>query len=249
MPLRLLLPLGAIVLLAGGVGASLLVQKLFLRGADPANGTTSCAIGSATYLQTSDLGTFDMITDQTYRQAPFHGQRGGVTPLPFVALFETGRLRGYIADLAVTGPYRKSEDDLARSLGYPIGKWPLVPLQGPVVQGNPGILEVYQSNWVFRSEQGAAAYLAHSRSSIAIDPNGAEIYPQGVGSSVVAYRSTLGSPDAQHERLINIASQQGTVVVQIAFQGGQALTEEQVVPLMQVALRRLGQACPTAKKQ
>lgn len=228
---------------------NLLMQNVFHLQPDSSHGTMGCAIASSAYLQTSELGSFDVITDQTYKRPPFHGQREGITPQPYVRLFQTGRLRGYIADLAVTGPYRKSEDDFARSLGYPIGKWPVVPLQGMVVEGDPGLLEVYQTNWIFTSTEGAAAYLRHIQSSISIDPNGVEIHPQGVGSVVVAYRSTLGPPDAQHERLINIASQQGNVVVQVAFQGGQGLTEQQVVPLMQIALRRLGQSCPAAARQ
>jgi hypothetical protein len=251
MPGRVIVAAGAALVLAGLVTGIVIDNRVHSNGSagDPRRLAPPCATQSNLYLQVSDLGAFDVITDQTYQRAPFHGQRAGATPLPFVTSFLTGRLRGYVADLAVTGPYRKSEDDFARSLGYPIGKWPLVPLQGPVVQANPGLLEVYQTNWVFTSEQGATAYMGHVRSSIAIDPNGIEIHPTGVGTSVVSYDSTLGPADALHERVINIASRQGKVVVQIAFQGGQGLSENAVVSLMQTALLRLATACPTTSSQ
>jgi hypothetical protein len=75
-----------------------------------------------------------------------------------------GQYDGFVASDIMYGKYRAEDNALARSLGYQIGKWPLLPVVGQVVSALPhGLLEAYEEAFQFRTAAAAAAWLADAR--------------------------------------------------------------------------------------
>jgi hypothetical protein len=207
--------------------------------------SVACATNDGAYLSEKDLGALDSFVDVTYSAPPFHGQLGSSSSQLYVNDFRSGRTRGFVAAIAVSGPYRQSVDEQARSLGYPIGKWPLVPLFGPVVRDNRGLLEVYQTNFTFASVAGSQSYISYLRTSMASDPQAVEMHPLHIRGAVFAYVSLLGPNDGQHERAFHVAVQEGQAVMNFAFQGGADLSLTSVEPFVVKGIDHTHKTCPS----
>lgn len=160
-------------------------------------------------------------------------------------------MRGWIAEVAVDGPDRAAEDAIARSLGYSIGKLPLVPLVGPVVEHNPGVLEVYQTNTVYRSVAGASDFMADLAADAKLaettvvttdgraEPKGIPVQLSG-GDEDVAYEMPgYVGPDGATEAFFTFAVRLGRFVVQLSVQSGYGWTVLQAIAVLDQATAQL----------
>ena len=126
------------------------------------------------FLTSRDLGAFTQFVDVTYHSSPFH-RRAGTKP-PLVSAFRISRIKGFITNLALHGQYRKENDALARSLGYKVGTWPLVPLQGIIVRDHPDMWRTHAAYVRVMSNMVTRPRLAGFHRSV-----------QDVGGSFIAF--------------------------------------------------------------
>jgi hypothetical protein len=234
-------------------------------GSSPDSSVTSPAVSCATadgaYLDVAHpplSGSFETIVDQRFRSSPLGAFHYGPVPASDLAVSEwrAERLHGWIAVIAVTGPDRPSEDRYAESLKYTVGRFPLVPLVGPVVQHNSGILEVYQTNTEYEAGAGASSYmkeLAASAQQSQTSPqtdNGTVVPPPvpvriaGGGVSVALETPQYVIPHVgPTERFFSFSVQFGRYVLQLSVQGGDHLDPDTAIGVLNAAAMRLTQSC------
>ena len=173
--------------------------------------------------------------------------------------WRAARLRGWIARIAVTGPDRASEDQYARSLGYRAGRFPLVPLVGPVVEHNPGILEVYQTNTEYHSAAGASDYMKALASSTAmaetthVTRSGAPL-PRAIPVKLTGRDENIDYETTQRlipkvgptERFFTFSVRFGRYVLQLSVQGGDGLDSTVALSVLNVATMSLTRSCSIA---
>jgi hypothetical protein len=221
----------------------------------------ACSTSDSAYLDGSHLsGSYQTIVDQRFTQSPeaAHHLPAG-TPPPQISEWLSGRLKGWIATIAVSGPDRPAEDEAARSLGYNVGKWPLVPLSGPVVQHNPGILEIYETHDAFSTTEAAQAFFQDLKKSAeeaenvtVTEPGGTKPPPApltlsaGDSSFGDVTPSWTSSTAGMSERYLAYTVRIGTVVVQLTVQGGASTQPSDGLALLHQALSRLGMSCHAA---
>jgi hypothetical protein len=203
-----------------------------LFGTSPA--ATGCRISDRLFLQPAAFGAFTSIVSNDQEQLPIRGIHGGSQP-GFVTAYTAGAIHGSIANLALSGRYREEEDSFARSLGNTPGPFPMVPLAGSVVSENPGLLEVYESSWTFRTEDAAAAWMAARQQSVIGDPQAARGDASAVGPGVLAVTSLLGPADGRHEHVARFLTRHHATVTEIVFQGGAGVTPGSTASLAKVA--------------
>jgi hypothetical protein len=172
-----------------------------------------------------------------------------------ISAWQAARLRGWIAEIAVDGPDRAAEDAIARSLGYTVGKLPLVPLVGPVVQHNLGVLEIYQTNTAYNSAAGATDFMGDLAGSArlaetTIVTEGGHLEPSGHalplngGDEDVAYEEPgFMGPQGATETFFTFAVRLGSYVTQLTVQSGLGLTEQQAVAVLAQAVERMAHSC------
>lgn len=209
---------------------------------------TSCFTRADAFLTTRDLGAFTQFHDETDHVAPFKHEAG--TNPPLVTEFRVSRMKGFITNLALHGKYRKENDRLARSLGYRIGKWPLVPLQGTIVRDHPGILEAYETHYVWRSLKGARANLTWVRSSVALTPSSAATvtpFPVHLGNDAFGAVTRPVNRAGLHEGTVDVAVRFGKRVLRLQLRGGAAMTSGGALALMQTAMSHVTHASSTPR--
>lgn len=221
---------------------------------------TTCIAGNSAFLLAAQLpGSFVVIHDQPLQKSPraTHYLPIGPTPLA-ISTWKAGHLRGWIATVAVDGPDRPAEDAVARSLGYAVGKFPGVPLIGPVVEHNSGVLEVYETVNLFGDATGARDWMtdvtdtAHgAETNIATDagvpvPKAMPLSIHGADDAVGYEMPPWVEPRfGQTERTFVVAALENRYVVQVNVQGGSAVTVAVALPLVNRTLERLSAACMT----
>jgi hypothetical protein len=173
------------------------------------------------------------------------GSAPGESPPLFEADYLAGHITGYLSDVAVYGPYRTQLDAAASSLGYSIGKWPLVPLVGQVVKDSPGLLEVYVEVRAFKSDAGAKSWLSSLAGSYALADY--KVVPPPDKHVALAVEGTLGQDDGFHEHIVFYDVQVASRVLRLAYQGGSGLSEALVAPETEAAIARFVQACGPVK--
>jgi hypothetical protein len=185
-------------------------------------------------------------------------KRLGGGPYPAaISDWRAGRARGWINEVAIDGPDRAAENTIARSLGYTVGALPLVPLIGPVVEDNRGVLEMYQTNTEYRSTVGAvdlmrelagSARLAETTivSESDVQPP-AHAVPFTWGDESLAYEQ-LGfmGPQGAIETFFTFAVRVGRYVVQFTVQSGYGPTEPDAARLLDEAAAPLTRSCGLA---
>lgn len=220
--------------------------------------SSACATSGSAYLSSSMLpGAFQVIVDQSFAEAPAALHRlPGAPSIAAVTDWTSGRLVGWIATIAVNGPDRPSENALARSLGESVGRFPLVPLSGPVVEHNPRVLEIYETNDVFSSTNGAENYYsellgsANEAETVTITENGIA-KPRAHALTVTGGDQSFGdeTPGWMDPKLgmtetdIAVGVVIGATVVQFTVQGGAALVPSEALGLLNQALRQIAKAC------
>jgi len=178
---------------------------------------------------------------------PVQSQAGH--PLSFAARYVCGRFEGLISNLALTGVYRRQNNARARHFGYALGRWPLVPLTGPIVaQQAHRVLEMYEGIYQFTSPSSAAAFLraesGGSQSGVVaglarrLAPHRLPVHPAGAAGTVVTER-LLGPQSSTGEHAIYLGLRINDFAVTLSFQGGQALTWHDVTTYWDTARSQL----------
>ena len=200
------------------------------------SGSAQCSISNASYL--ARPSQFEQITSLTMNELP---QKGGESGEP-ISGFEGGRLLGFINGVALQEPYISDERARASNLGYTVGKWPPVPLEGEVVKATPGILELYQGHYSFGTPAMARAWASHFVSSMRLDPRAS-----AVGSFLPAgfavFETTLGPNDGLHEHAVEAFGVVGLTTLQLSIQGGDGVTSKGERAVMEAAVSQLQTSC------
>ena len=137
-------------------------------GPPPVGGTSasqsgSCAIPTTAMLTPQDLPRFVEIFRLTHAQLP--GSPGIAGHLRWdITQYVCGQTYEFISDVIMYGKYRAQDNAQARSLGYPVGKIPLLPYEGPAVSQLPhGVFQADEEVFQFCSAKAAAMWLADGR--------------------------------------------------------------------------------------
>jgi hypothetical protein len=230
----------------------------------PVTPAASCATADGAYLDAARAplsGSFDSLADQRFTVPPLEGHHvgGGTSPRLAISDWRAARLRGWIARIAVTGPDRVSEDYYAESLGYTVGRFPLVPLVGPVVKHNPGILEVYQTNTEYRSAAGARDYMKDLASAALLAETTQDVekgitLPRAIPVQIAGGDERIAYETPQHliphagptERFFTFSVRFGRYVLQLTVQGGSGLNSTAALGVLNVAAMSLTRSCSLA---
>jgi len=241
--------LAAAALSIAGVAAIAVVARAHNAGGE----LGSCAVADKAFLQPTDLVTKDSFVRNVdlwqHSAPPLRGAlsdvKGTSQGRPAATTeYVDGRLIGYLDDVAVVGPDRTVEDAYSRGLGYAVGKLPLVPLQGPVVAHNSGLLEAYENVWEYSSEGGARAMLGVFRGSHGglADMTTKDV-PVQLGDESVGYSMVPAPPDPELEHWVHLEARVKNIVISITAQGGRALSVRDVTTLLEHAVDHALSAC------
>lgn len=174
--------------------------------------------------------------DQRMTSEPFKG----MNPLPG---YSDGRERGFLTKLALQQPWRSQEDSLSRVLGYGVGRWPLVPLQGSVVADHRAqVLELYEVLLSWTTTANAEQWNRMVQQPI-IQANENSIDPSPLPVGFVVRSSHLGGSDANHELAFRIQGAVGPVTVQLGVQGGVDVQLGTVQSYSMEAIQRVQDVC------
>jgi hypothetical protein len=139
-----------------------------------------------------------------------------------ITKYVCGQLYEFLSDVIMYGKYRAQDNTLARSLGYPIGKIPLLPYEGPAVTQLPhGVFQADEEVFQFGSAKAAATWLANGRWS----PT-----PRHALTGLPLPRGFLAIPgvawpdNGRDQHGIGISGQRGDLVVVVSFNGGRDLS-------------------------
>lgn len=179
------------------------------------------------------------------RNVPLPGSHGiSGHPRQDVTQYVCGQSNGFVSRVIMYGKYRALDDSLARSLGYMVGKWPLLPVIGRVVSDLPhNVFEAYEEVFQFRSMTAARDWLQGARWTPASPHN---LVGVSLPTGFIARAGVSGPDDGRHEHGIGISGQIGTMVIIVSFNGGRELSWPDVQPLWKSTYERLS-ASATAR--
>lgn len=220
-----------------GFGLRLLWNETIADRGGERTGSTTCATQEEAFQRANEYGDFVEITDELMNHSPYHGLGPDA---PLVKPYLQGRIKGAVASIAYQAPYKQENDALKQSLGYE-GEGLLVPLSGSVVRDNPGLLEVYQTNDVFTSEDGAITVLRGARESNESGQIPEANVTVSVGDEMAVFEIPADSPD--QETFVGVVVRWRSIVSTFAFQGGANLTAEQVMKYVERGFSRVMTAC------
>jgi hypothetical protein len=233
-----------------GVTAGLLIH---LAGNRPNTSTTSattlsqvCEVSTSAFSRPSKLGKFVLTNDVQMTTSPFHvSQLVPPSQRPSaVKDFVVGRMQAYLSSVALQSPYREEEDAVARALHYTVGKWPLVPLTGPVVHDNPTALEVFETHLVYNTKAGAAAALSvvqQSNPPFSLSPDA----ERELGNSAIAFLKPANPPDGLNETTLGIAVEYRSTLFEFSVRGGDRVDIAEVLPFVVESMESNRGTCPS----
>jgi hypothetical protein len=242
--------------LAGAVAALALFTSCSASTAamPAASARASCATANAAFLPTPEA--FVNEVDSRFVESPLLDHRLGGGPYPAaISDWQAGRARGWINEVAIDGPDRAAENSIARSLGYTVGTLPLVPLIGPVVEHNPGVLEMYQTNTEYSSMAGAVDLMRELTASArfaetTIVTESGHVQPPAHAvpftwgdESLADEQPGFMGPQGATETFFTFAVRVGRYVVQLTVQSGYGLTEPEAATLLGHAVAPLTRWC------
>lgn len=203
----------------------------------PSPSGSGCSVASI-MLPRSAVSGFSNNVENPIPRPPFKGNR---TFAGFVDGFE----RGFLSDVALSSPYWQQEDARARALGYTVGQWPLVPLEGRVVSDHPGqLLELYEIALVWNEDANAAAWVQ------ALQPSTNPVKDERVTNLAwlpSTFSSAMGTfggdTDAAHESYVRTVGRVGRVTLQLEAQGGDGLAASSFQQFFEEAVRDAANGC------
>lgn len=200
-----------------------------------------CAVSASTFIDPGAFPELERFVEQTSTKAPVKGGAGKPQQRPAVAEFRGGRMVGSIARIAVDGPDRAAQDGEARAKGYPIGRWPLVPLHGAVVEHARGLLEVYEFHAAYLSSKGVADWVAFLAASHA--DSGARLEVPGGDADISAWRYYIGDNDGSNELVVEAVISLGSATVRLDLQGSPGMDIAALWPVVFATKQRVLAAC------
>jgi hypothetical protein len=204
----------------------------------------SCMRDNSAFITTAALPGFDVIVSQHFTEAPVKGVTD--PKVDYIADFSAGATVGFIADIAVKGPYRESEDTRARALGYPIGEWPYVPLIGEVVSQSNALLEVYETVTMYTSPAAARDWtglLAKNLEGSGATANDPSHLPEG--SMLLAH--VLGPDDGSHEYGQDVLIALDRASIRVSFQYSPSADVNAIITrVASSAIQRFAEVCGLA---
>lgn len=193
----------------------------------------SCRMRRPDFLSPSDLSGFTQFVVFPDEALPVHSEPRH--PLPFERDYVCGSFYGFITDIALSGSYRRENNAHARQLGYPIKKFPYVPLTGSIVSQQPHrVLEVYEGIYQFRTVTAASAFFRLGANEY---PSG-RLHPGGVPRGSVVSRQVLGQNPRADESQFYVQAQISNFVLTASIQGGRSLSWSDAEPYWQAIARR-----------
>lgn len=194
-----------------------------------------CPLPARAFLQAADLPQLAEFVSYGRDELPIHTL--AFKPLWFVRKYSCGSFYGFIARVALKGRFRAENNASARASGYPIGKWPEVPLTGRIISALPhSILEIYEGAYRFSSPSAAAAYVAVLRPDF---PH--HIAIPGLPAGFFAAVQVFGADRHTNERQIAVIGRFDSTDVTVWLQGGQDLAWSDVVRYWNESWARLQQ--------
>jgi len=228
-----------------GFGVQALVEEGAFESAVPHDaGGVSCALRTDALLEASAYGDFRETTESLANDSRRHGLPGSSEPsYPAYRAYLGDSFRGSVTALAYQSPYKEDNEAFARSYGHtPPEDRPFLPLAGSqIVVDHPGLLEIYQTNIAFSSEEGAIDKMNRLRRG-----NAPSLVPQAeiplvLGDDLVMWQR---NPEVEKgQRTVGAGVRVGRVVIGFSFQGGTALTVAGVLPHVRDAISTLQAAC------
>jgi hypothetical protein len=203
---------------------------------------------SSSYLSATEFGSFTPSVDDTSSLPPYDGLLGPDSPV-WARTFVKSRVRGALTRLTLAASFVRYDKALAKRLNYPMSVLPIVPLTGPIVASNAGLLEVYQTHDVFLSPAGVTSDVDSIRASdggiggsktVAVSPPAIPY-----GRVLYEFYGTMGPAARNVEHVVGVEIGLGAILIQLSFQGGSAVTPDSVVGWVVMASRRSGQ-CQSA---
>lgn len=198
---------------------------------------STCATKDGAFLRADEYGDFVEVVDRLMTRSPYHGLGPDA---PLVKPYVEGRLRGVVAAIAYGLPYKQENDAMKQRFHYE-GEDLLLPLSGSIVRDTPGLLEAYQVNEVFASDDAAGLVLASARSS---KESGVISTPQTIaslGDDRLAFAVSPPNPD--EENSVGVVVRWGRVISIFSFKGGDGLLLDQVINYVQEGFSRLSAVC------
>jgi hypothetical protein len=179
-----------------------------------------CGDSTAAMLTPLDMPGFVQDARITNSQLPgSHGIAGH--PRWDTTQYVCGQIYGFLSDVIMYGKYRAQDNALARSLGYPIGKIPLLPYEGPAVTQLPhGVFQAYEEVFQFRSAKAAATWLADGRWS---PTPWHALTGLSLPRGFLAIPGVAGPDNGRDQHGIGISGQRGDLVIVVSFNGGEHL--------------------------
>ena len=198
-----------------------------------------CATSNSAFLSQEELSGFVVIVDESVHSGTTLSSSASSAPNS-----SSGRLVGHLNSKSLGQPYRAQEDALAHSLNYTVGKFPFVPLSGQIVTDTPGLLEVYESHFVYGDEAVALATLQDFRASAA--PGGGHVVAAPVLDDIQSdHEVAVVVPPVSREKetSVRFAYAIDGVYVVLSFQGGDATNIQLITPLAKTSWSSLARAC------
>jgi hypothetical protein len=160
-----------------------------------------------------------------------------------VTQYVCGLSNGFVSQVIMYGKYRTQNNALARQLGYRVGKFPLLPVIGPVVSALPhGVFEAYEEVFQFRSVTAATDWLSDARWEPTPPQDMADV---SLPAGFIARAGMSGPNDGKHEHGIGISGRVGTDVIVVSFNGGRLLSWSDVQHFWLTEYRRLAPSLTT----
>lgn len=196
--------------------------------------TARCPLPARAFLQPSDVSRLaEFVRYQQVTQLPIHEL--AFKPQWFVRKYSCGGYYGFIARVTLKGRFRAENNASARAAGYPVRKWPYVPLTGAIISALPhGVLEIYEGAYRFTSPSAAAAYVKVLRGDFAD-----HIIVAALPAGFAAATQVLGTDRSTSERQLAVIGRLGDIAVTVWLQGGEKLTWSDVAGYWNDAWARL----------
>lgn len=199
-----------------------------------------CRISLANLPAPAELPGFTEYWTIPHMKFPGRPRPGGPPP-PLEKEYACGVVAGFLADVSLTGRYRRENNAWARSLGYTIGKWPYTPLSGSIVaQQRHKVLEVYVSLFQFTSAPAAMAYAdPPSPGPTAAGGLAFRLRPRPLHvlslPGAVAYTQPLGTNPARDEIDITVRLPLRDYVLVLGLRGGESFGWADAAPFWKKA--------------